>query len=60
MPDWKTRARAMAPDIPEESIERLTRSLDSLEASFRPQLERLPFEMEPSFTMRVPGPESAE
>ncbi len=47
--DWKSIAAAVAPDIPADSLERIVPSLDGLEAAFRPLLERIPFDGEPSY-----------
>ena len=51
--DWKLLARILAPDIPEETIERVTPSLDAIEASMRAQVDRIPLETEPAYVMLV-------
>ncbi|MFN7925829.1 MAG: hypothetical protein U0Q16_37355 [Bryobacteraceae bacterium] len=53
MPDWKQRARAMAQDIPEDAVERITPALDGLEAAFRPLVEQVRLESEPSYVQMV-------
>jgi hypothetical protein len=47
--DWKSIAAAIAPDIPAESVARITPQLEALEAAFRPLLERIPADGEPSY-----------
>jgi hypothetical protein len=49
MPDWKQRAAAMAPDIPEEAIARVSPGLEALESAFRPLAAKIPVETEPSY-----------
>ncbi len=44
MTDWKR-------DIPPDAIERITPSLEALEAAFRPLLAKLPFMTEPAVTL---------
>jgi hypothetical protein len=51
--DWKLRARAMAPDMPEEAAERASGPLQNLEAAFRPLVARLSDDVEPAFAMFV-------
>ena len=49
--DWKAAATAFAPEIPADQLEKITPSLDALEAAFRPQMERLPVETEPAYVL---------
>ena len=46
--DWKAAAAAFAPDIPAEQIEKISPSLNGLEAAFRPLLAQLSPEIEPA------------
>jgi hypothetical protein len=47
-PDWRAAARAFAPDIPEEQIERIVPVLDALDTKVRPLIRRLPLELAPT------------
>lgn len=47
-PDWKAAARAFAPDIPEEQVNRIVPVLDALETGFRPLLADLPLDLPPA------------
>jgi hypothetical protein len=49
--DWKAIAQARNLDIPEEAIVRIAPSLDTLEAAFRPLLQRIPDTVEPAITL---------
>ena len=49
--DWKAAAAAFAPGIPAEQLEKITPSLDGLEAAFRPLLAKLPLETEPAYVL---------
>jgi hypothetical protein len=49
--DWKAAAAAFAPDIPAEQVEKISASLDGLEAAFRPLVARLPVETEPAYVL---------
>jgi hypothetical protein len=40
-----------AADIPPEAIERITPSLEALDAAFRPLVAKLPFTVEPAITL---------
>ena len=51
--DWKSAAAAYAPDIPPEQLEKITPSLDGLEAAFRPLVSKLPLETEPAYVLLV-------
>ncbi len=51
MPDWKAIAHAKGFDIPDEQIEIIAPSLDSLDEAFRPLCARLTYDVEPA----VPG-----
>jgi hypothetical protein len=57
--DWKLRARAMAPDMPEEAAARAAGPLDGLEAAFRPLVAGLTDDVEPAPAMFV-YPEQAK
>lgn len=59
MRDWKLAAKAFAPDIPEEAVERAAGPLDALEAAFRPLAAKVPIETEIAPAMLV-HPERAE
>jgi hypothetical protein len=41
--DWRAAAEAVAPDIPEDQVERIVPILETLERAFEPVVERLPF-----------------
>lgn len=47
-PDWRAAARAFAPDIPEEQVERIVPVLDALDMKVRPLISRLPLELAPA------------
>ncbi|HWR52138.1 MAG TPA: hypothetical protein VN428_13590 [Bryobacteraceae bacterium] len=47
-PDWRAAARAFAPDIPQEQVERIAPVLDALEARLRPLLTDLPLDLAPA------------
>jgi hypothetical protein len=47
MKDWRLIVKARRLDISEEELERIKRTLDTLEESFRPLAERLTMELEP-------------
>lgn len=49
--DWKAAAAAFAPGIPADQIEKISPSLDGLEAAFRPLVSRLPLETEPAYVL---------
>ena len=51
--DWKQLARVVAPDIPEDALDRLSLSLDTLDAPFRPQVDRIPLLTEPATVMLI-------
>lgn len=53
--DWRAAAAAFAPDVPAEQVEKISASLNSLEAAFRPLVnrERLPLETEPAPVLLV-------
>ena len=46
-------ARAIAPDIPEEALTRITPPLEALELAFRPLVDRIRFETEPAYLLLV-------
>jgi hypothetical protein len=47
-PDWKAIAAARKLDIPADAIERITPSMNALEAAFRPLVAKIPFDVEPA------------
>ena len=49
--DWKAAAAAFAPGMPAEQLEKITPSLDGLEAAFRPLVAKLPLETEPAYVL---------
>ena len=49
--DWKAAAAVFAPGIPVEQLEKITPSLDGLEAAFRPLVAKLPLETEPAYVL---------
>ena len=49
--DWKAAAAAFAPGMPAEQLEKITPSLDGLEAAFRPLMAKLPLQTEPAFVL---------
>ncbi len=59
MKDWVRLAEGLGLEIPEADLERAARSLERVEAAFRPLLEKIPFETEPAFVV-VHEPEEAE
>jgi len=48
MTDFKAVARARGLDIPEADLERIARTLEALEAAFRPLVADLPPSLEPA------------
>ena len=46
--DWKTLARALAPDIPGPDLDKITPALDALETSFRPLAANVGHLVEPA------------
>ena len=51
MKNWKQIAAGYALPIPEEQLARISPSLDSLDAAFRPLLDRIPLETEPAIIL---------
>lgn len=51
MKNWKILATANGLGIPEEQLDRITPSLDALEAAFRPLAAGIPFEIEPAIIL---------
>ncbi len=45
--DWKLRAAALAPDIPQEQVERFTPILERMDSIAAPLMEDLPPELLP-------------
>ncbi len=56
--DWKAVAGALAPDIPETDLDRITPALDALEAAFRPLAAEIPHETEPAVVFFCPAEKS--
>ena len=57
MTDYRAVARARGLDLPEDQLERIARTLESLEAAFRPLAADLPVSLEPATCI---CPEDAE
>ncbi len=51
MKDWRLIAKALDLEIPDSELDQLARSLDSIEASFRPLVRKIPLECEPAYIM---------
>lgn len=51
--DWKSIAAAVAPDIPADAVARIAPSLEALEQTFRPLLDRIPVDGEPAYVQLV-------
>jgi hypothetical protein len=56
--DWKAVARALALEIPEADLDRITPALEALEAAFRPLAAEIPHETEPAVLFFCPVEES--
>ena len=54
MKDWKKIASAYGFAIPEADFERIGPPLDSLEKSFRPLVDSMPQDLDPSFLYAIP------
>jgi hypothetical protein len=48
MKDWKAIAKAVAPEIPAADLDRIVAPLQALEDTFRPLVQDLPPDLEPS------------
>lgn len=59
MKNWNELARAAAPAIPKEQLERIVPVLEKLEAAFAPLEAGLPLETEPAPVFR-PLPQEAQ
>ena len=57
--DWKLRAAALAPNMPDEAAERAAGPLQGLEAAFRPLVVELSDDVEPAYVLLL-HPEAAE
>ncbi|MCC6586128.1 MAG: hypothetical protein IT168_05365 [Bryobacterales bacterium] len=53
MTDWKSVAAAIAPDIPEDQLERIGPLLDRMRAAFLEQTGSVGVEIEPSYIQAV-------
>ena len=51
MTDWNVLARARGLNIPEDAVERIAPSLESLEDALRPLLKKLTHSVEPAVTL---------
>ncbi len=56
--DWKTLARALAPDIPDPDLDKITPALDALETAFRPLAANVPYLVEPAVVFFCPVEEA--
>jgi hypothetical protein len=59
MKNWKKIAEASELRIPEPDLDRITPSLDALEATFRPLTKDIPHDVEPAVAFYI-FPEPAE
>jgi len=59
MKNWKKIAEASQLPIPEPDLDRITPSLDALEAAFRPLTKDIPDDVEPAVSFFI-FPERAE
>ncbi len=59
MKDWKLIAAGRGLQIPGGDLERIAKSLDDLEAAFRPLANAIPHQTEPAVIFH-PGEESGE
>ena len=59
MKNWKKIAESSELHIPEPDLERITPTLDALEAAFRPLTKNIPHDMEPAVAFYI-FPEPAE
>jgi len=53
MSDWVSIINARKLDIPAQDVERVTKPLDALEKSFRPLVQDLSADLEPSTTFQA-------
>jgi len=51
MPDWQALAKARKLDIPQDAIDRISPSLDALDAEFARLLPKLSNTVEPAITL---------
>ena len=56
MTDWAKIAKASAPEIPEEQVERIGPVLEALERAFRAAAETLPHTVESALVFRAEEP----
>jgi len=59
MKNWKKIAEGADLRIPDTDLDRIARSLDALEATFRPLTKAIPDDIEPAVTFGI-QPESGE
>jgi hypothetical protein len=53
MTNWKEVANTIAPDIPQEQVERVSPLLDAMRAAFLAQTSRIELTTEPSYIQAV-------
>lgn len=53
MTNWKQVADAVAPDIPQEQVERVTPLLNAMRAAFLAQTSRIELTTEPAYIQAV-------
>jgi len=53
MTNWKEVANTIAPDIPQEQVERVSPLLDAMRAAFLAQTSRIELTIEPSYIQAV-------
>jgi hypothetical protein len=53
MKNWKNIADASGIAIPEADLDRITPTLDDLEAAFRPLVKQIPHDVEPATVFRA-------
>jgi hypothetical protein len=58
MKNWKQMAEAAGLNIPD--MDRITASLDGLEAAFRPLVKKIPHDVEPALIFRAAAEELPE
>ena len=53
MTDWKSVAAAIAPDIPEDQLERVSPLLDAMRGAFLVQTGSIALDIEPAYIQAV-------
>lgn len=59
MKNWKLAAEALNLGIPESELPKLSQTLESIEAAFRPLAESIPDDVEPAVIFHVQPEERA-